>query len=70
MPKALLDFYPKYCPNCGTPTRPLDQYQMGDYLAHASHLCPGRPRCQMAFQYAETEVINEAATSVGGDLAR
>lgn len=64
---ALLDFYPRYCPNCATPTKPLDQYGQADWQAHASHICLA---CKMIYQYAETDAIWKAAGAVGGDLAR
>lgn len=72
---AIYDFTPKFCPNCGNPTRlyeihpglpfPINRNDY-DYLQHASCVC----KCGLHYQYADTDAIWNAAEASGGDLKR
>jgi hypothetical protein len=63
--KALFDFRPNFCPNCGKEITWKGPYAAQDFFAHASHACL---TCKLLYQLAETENINGAATKSGGDL--
>jgi hypothetical protein len=69
---ALYDFLPRFCPNCGKqqfdPGR-LDQRRLmrQDFIiAKCSFSCD----CGLGYQCANTELLREAATNAGGDLAQ
>lgn len=62
--KALFDFSPKYCPNCGEDMRHIDNDN--DYTrAHCSFTCG----CGVQYQKADTDKILKAAEDSGGDMA-
>ena len=64
--KAVYDFIPTYCPNCGAPTGVNHKYYKADYNAKCTHTCD----CGVQFQKADTDKIKKAAIDSGGDADR
>lgn len=63
---ALFDFVPRYCPNCGLPTRVRsDPINLAEYSGHLSFYCS---YCELIFQKAYTSEMLRAAKVSGGDL--
>ena len=64
---ALYNFYPLYCPSCGTPTRleRADNLLSGKFKAHQAPSCA---ICGVMYQLSDKEDIFRAATASGGDL--
>ena len=64
---AFYNFYPLYCPSCGTPTRleRADNLLSGKFKAHQAL---SSPICGVMYQLSDNTVMFRAATASGGDL--
>ena len=64
---ALYNFYPLYCPSCGTPTRleRVDNLMSGKFNAHQALSCA---ICGVLYQLIDNKNIFRAATASWGDL--
>ena len=64
---ALYNFFPLYCPSCGTPTRldPVDNPLSGKFKAKQADACA---ICGMMFQLVDKTDLLRAATASGADL--
>jgi hypothetical protein len=63
--KALYDFEPHFCPNCGRSSAFSNQLRLHwNYLLRNSFTC----QCGLRYQKASTRIINQAAEQSDGDL--
>lgn len=65
---ALFDFVPRYCPQCGQVTLPVqDPAVLADYSSFFACYCPN---CELLYQKANTNALLKASQMSGGDLHR